>query len=191
MNVKDLVAIDVHTHAEVSCRQPVDEVWKRVRRRGEPVLQGRQAPDDRRDRRVLPRTAHRPRDVHGRFRARDRRAPHPEPGGHRRGAREQRHHDRLREHRSAQGQARRARGAAADRGRRHPRVQVPSDLPGLLSERPPGLPAVRGHRRTPACLRSSTAGIQASARACRAAAACGSSTRTRCTSTTSPPISRT
>ena len=28
MNVKDLVAIDVHTHAEVSCRQPVDEVWK-------------------------------------------------------------------------------------------------------------------------------------------------------------------
>jgi uncharacterized protein len=28
MNVQDLVAIDVHTHAEVSCRQPVDEVWK-------------------------------------------------------------------------------------------------------------------------------------------------------------------
>jgi predicted TIM-barrel fold metal-dependent hydrolase len=28
LNVKDLVAIDVHTHAEVSCRQPVDEVWK-------------------------------------------------------------------------------------------------------------------------------------------------------------------
>ncbi|MGC1519908.1 MAG: amidohydrolase family protein, partial [Steroidobacteraceae bacterium] len=26
--MKDLVAIDVHTHAEVSCRQPVDEVWK-------------------------------------------------------------------------------------------------------------------------------------------------------------------
>ena len=28
MNVKDLIAIDVHTHAEVSCRQPPDEVWK-------------------------------------------------------------------------------------------------------------------------------------------------------------------
>jgi hypothetical protein len=28
MNVDDLVAIDVHTHAEVSCRQPQDEVWK-------------------------------------------------------------------------------------------------------------------------------------------------------------------
>ena len=28
MNIRDLVAIDVHTHAEVSCRQPVDEVWK-------------------------------------------------------------------------------------------------------------------------------------------------------------------
>ena len=28
MNTKDLVAIDVHTHAEVSCRQPTDEVWQ-------------------------------------------------------------------------------------------------------------------------------------------------------------------
>src|ERR1700728_4939756 len=28
MDLKQLVAIDVHTHAEVSCRQPVDEVWK-------------------------------------------------------------------------------------------------------------------------------------------------------------------
>ena len=28
MNLQNLVAIDVHTHAEVSCRQPVDEVWK-------------------------------------------------------------------------------------------------------------------------------------------------------------------
>jgi uncharacterized protein len=28
LNVKDLIAIDVHTHAEVSCRQPQDEVWK-------------------------------------------------------------------------------------------------------------------------------------------------------------------
>src|SRR5260370_2752997 len=28
MNVKDLVAIDVHTHAEVSCRQPADAFWQ-------------------------------------------------------------------------------------------------------------------------------------------------------------------
>lgn len=28
MNIKDLIAIDVHTHAEVSCRQPADEVWQ-------------------------------------------------------------------------------------------------------------------------------------------------------------------
>jgi len=28
MKVQDLVAIDVHVHAEVSCRQPADEVWK-------------------------------------------------------------------------------------------------------------------------------------------------------------------
>ena len=28
MNVSDLVAIDVHTHAEVSCRQPADAFWQ-------------------------------------------------------------------------------------------------------------------------------------------------------------------
>lgn len=28
MKTADLIAIDVHTHAEVSCRQPEDEVWK-------------------------------------------------------------------------------------------------------------------------------------------------------------------
>jgi predicted TIM-barrel fold metal-dependent hydrolase len=28
MNTADLIAIDVHTHAEVSCRQPTDEVWQ-------------------------------------------------------------------------------------------------------------------------------------------------------------------
>ena len=28
MITKDLIAIDVHTHAEVSCRQEPDEAWK-------------------------------------------------------------------------------------------------------------------------------------------------------------------
>ena len=28
MDIDNLIAIDVHTHAEVSCRQPQDEVWK-------------------------------------------------------------------------------------------------------------------------------------------------------------------
>ena len=28
MNINDLIAIDVHTHAEVSCRQEPDEAWK-------------------------------------------------------------------------------------------------------------------------------------------------------------------
>ena len=28
MNIKDLIAIDVHTHAEVSCRQPADAHWQ-------------------------------------------------------------------------------------------------------------------------------------------------------------------
>ena len=28
MKLEDLVAVDVHTHAEVSCRQPHDDVWQ-------------------------------------------------------------------------------------------------------------------------------------------------------------------
>ena len=28
MKTDELIAIDVHTHAEVSCRQPTDEVWQ-------------------------------------------------------------------------------------------------------------------------------------------------------------------
>ena len=28
MKIDDLVAIDIHTHAEVSCRQPHDEAWQ-------------------------------------------------------------------------------------------------------------------------------------------------------------------
>ena len=28
MNIDELVAIDVHTHAEVSCRQPMDAMWE-------------------------------------------------------------------------------------------------------------------------------------------------------------------
>lgn len=28
MNVDELIPIDVHTHAEVSCRQPADALWQ-------------------------------------------------------------------------------------------------------------------------------------------------------------------
>jgi uncharacterized protein len=28
MNIDNLLAIDVHTHAEVSCRQPADAFWQ-------------------------------------------------------------------------------------------------------------------------------------------------------------------
>ncbi len=139
-----------------------------VRGGGEPVLQGRgQAPHDRRDGGLLPRTPHRARDVHGRHRARDGRAAHLEPGNHRRRAREQRHHDRLREHRPAQGQARRARGAAADRGRRHPRLQVPPDLPGLLSRTTAWPTGSTRSSPSTGCRRSSTADTRGSAPACR------------------------
>ena len=93
-----------------------------VRRRGQQVLQGRQAQDHSRDGRVLPRAQDRPGDVHGRHRVRDGRTPHPEPGSHRRGARELRHDGGVRQHRSAQGQDGRARSASADRGGRHPRA---------------------------------------------------------------------
>ena len=75
------------------------------------VLQGRQASDDRRDDRLLPRAQDRPRDVHGRQRVPDRREAHPERGSGRRRARQQRHHARVREHRSRT----RARWACAKR----------------------------------------------------------------------------
>ncbi len=42
----------------------------------------------------------------------------------------------------AQGQARRARGAQADRGIRRPRLQIPPDHAGLLCQRPHGLSAL-------------------------------------------------
>jgi hypothetical protein len=76
MNTGELIAIDVHTHAEVSCRQPTDEVWQ----------------------------AYEDAAVHGRFRTRAGVEARTERGGHRCRAREQRHDGGLRQHRSAQGQ---------------------------------------------------------------------------------------
>ena len=103
----------------------------------------------------------------------DRREAHSQRGSRRCRAREQRHDDGVREHRSAQGQDGRARGAEADRGRVHPRLQVPSDVPGILS-RTTAWP-IRCTKSLPStsCRRSFTAAIRASAPACRAAADCG------------------
>ena len=76
MKVNDLIAIDVHTHAEVSCRQEPDEASKPYDDAASKYFKAEQAPDDPGDGRLLPRAQDRPRDVHGRHRVRDGRAPH-------------------------------------------------------------------------------------------------------------------
>ena len=60
--------------------------------------------------------------------------------------RERRRPDPVREHRPAQGAARRRRGAPPDRRPRRARLQVPPQRAGVLPERPPGVPALRGDR---------------------------------------------
>ena len=106
------------------------------------------------------------------------------------GERERRRADPVREHRPAQGEARRRRGAAPDRRPRRARLQVPPERAGLLPERPHGLPALRGDRGGRAAGALPHRPVGRRLRACPAAAASGSSTRTRCTSTTSPSTSR-
>ncbi len=113
MKLNELIAIDVHTHAEVSCRQEPDEAWKPFEEASAKYFKAGKRPNDPRDHRVLPRAQDRPGDVHRRFGVPDRRATHSQRGSGGRGAREQRHHDRVRQHRSAQGQDGRARGASA------------------------------------------------------------------------------
>ena len=115
MNVDDLVAIDVHTHAEVSCRQPVDEVWKQYEDAADKYFKAGKRP-------TIAETIayYRERKIGLVMFTVDSesqlgRAPHPERGGRRGRARQRRHHDRLRQHRPAQGQDGRARGARADR----------------------------------------------------------------------------
>ena len=150
MKLDDLIAIDVHTHAEVSCRQPHDEVWQPYDEAASKYFKVGKRP-------TIAETIAYYRErkigldhVHGRQRVRDRREAHPEPGGRRRRGREQRHHDRVRVDRSAQGPHGRARGARADQGRRHQGLQVPSDRAGIFPERPHGLQALRGDRRAQA-----------------------------------------
>ena len=149
MNIDELIAIDVHTHAEVSCRQPHDEVWQPYDEAASKYFKvGSARPSPR----PSPTTAS-ARSASScspsiRSPDRGRRISNEEVVG--RGAREFRHHDRVRQHRSAQGQAWVCARRAADRRRRDPRLQVPPDRAGFLSQRPHGLSALRGDRRAQA-----------------------------------------
>ena len=161
-----------------------------ARRRRAPLPRRVGAPDRRRARALLPRASDDGRRVHRRLRVVHRAAAHLERGDRRGGARERRRPDPVREHRPAQGAARRRRGTAPDRRARRPRLQVPPERAGLLPERPDGLPALRGDRggRPSGALPHRALGRRLGA--ARAAAASASSTRTRCTSTTSRSTSR-
>ena len=95
---------------------------------------------------VLPRAQHGRRRVHRRRRGRARAHPDRQRGRGRGRPPQQRRAAPLRQHRPRQGQGRRDGGAAADRGARGARFQVPPERAGLLPQRPVGLPALRGAR---------------------------------------------
>ena len=73
----------------------------------------------------------------------------------------------------ASGAARRARGAPADRALRRQGLQVPSAVPGVLPERSRRVSALRGRSRSTSCPRCSTRGTPAWAPGCPAAAVSG------------------
>ena len=143
---QDAVAIDVHAHVEMSqaeatrfptsCATPPCAT-SAASRRGRRHVELAQ---------LLPRAADDGRRVHGRLGVVHRTDARAERGDRRGGAGELRRPDPVREHRPAQGAARRRRGAAPDRRARRARLQVPPQRAGLLPERPPGLPALRGDR---------------------------------------------
>ena len=87
MKIDELIAIDVHTHAEVSCRQPHDEVWQPYDEAASKYFKVGKRPTIAETDRLLPRAQDRARHVHGRLRGADRSPAHPQRGGGRRGAR--------------------------------------------------------------------------------------------------------
>ena len=88
-----------------------------------------------------------------------------------------RHHDRLRQHRPAQGQDRRARGREARSRSTASGFQVPPDGAGLRACDKMAWPIYEASTST-RCPPCSTAAIRASARACAAAAVCACRTPT-------------
>ena len=132
MNIDDLVAIDVHTHAEVSCRQPTDAIWEPFEEAASKYFKVGKRP-------TIAETIAYYRErkiglvmftVDCEFQIGNRRIPNEEVAE---AARD--NADIMiafASHRSAQGQDGRARGARADRGRRRQGLQVPSDLQGFF-----------------------------------------------------------
>ena len=57
MNVDELVAIDTHTHAEVSCWNPFDSYGEEYDRAADKYFRCNRRPTMRRDDRLLPRDA--------------------------------------------------------------------------------------------------------------------------------------
>ena len=186
LSLDEVVAIDVHAHVEMS-KAGGDSLPDELRDAAVKHFRGQSArPTAVELARVLPRTPHDGRRLYRRRRVDHRTARGCRTRRSPRSRGERRRADPVREHRPAQGAARRRRGAPPDRRPRRARLQVPPQRAGVLPERPPGLPALRGDRGGTGCRRSSTPGTRASARACPGAAASGSSTPTRSTSTTSP-----
>ena len=97
--------------------------------------------------RLLPRARDGLRGVHGRLRDPQRPPAGAERGGRRGRRRQPRRDDPVRERRPRAGPTRAERAAAADRRPRRAGLQVPPQHPGVLPERPDGLPALRGDRR--------------------------------------------
>ena len=190
MNVNDLVAIDVHTHAEVSCRQPADAFWQPYEDAANKYFKAGKRPTIAetiayyRERKIglvmftvdsefeigakrisneeVAEAAAANADIMMAFASID-----PHKG--KMGARE----------------ARDLIAAGVIKGFKfHPTVQgfFPNDRMLMASTR---------SSPSTSCRRSFTAAIPASARACRAAEACASNIRTRSTSTTSPSTSPT
>ena len=65
MDTENLIAIDTHTHLEVSCRNPFDNYGEEYDRAADKYFKSSPAADDGRDARLLPRTQGRVRQLHG------------------------------------------------------------------------------------------------------------------------------
>ena len=149
MKIKELIAIDVHTHAEVSCRQEPDEMWKPYRGGQPKYFKAGKRP-------TIAETIAYYRErkiglvmftVDSEYEIGASRIPNQEVID---AARENSDimiaFASIDPHKGKMG-VREARKLIEDGG--HPRLQVPSDLSGFLSQRSPGVSAVRSHRGAP------------------------------------------